>query len=140
MSCLFCSIVAGDIPCSKIYEDESVFAFLDIGPVSEGHTLVVPKVHAENLQAGSAPDAEALMAAVYRIAPSIMKAVGADGYNLGMNHGECAGQDVMHTHLHIMPRKNGVSRSFTKTHPSMEELTATAEKIRAELQNLANVT
>lgn len=136
MSCLFCSIIAGDIPCSKIYEDESVFAFLDIGPVSEGHTLVVPKVHAENLQAGSVADAEALMTAVHYIAPSIMKAVGADGYNLGMNHGECAGQDVMHTHLHIMPRKNGVSRSFTKTHPSQESLMATAEKIRLEIEKM----
>ncbi len=133
MSCLFCSIIAGEIPCCKVYEDESVIAFLDIGPVSIGHTLVVPKAHAENLEAGSLADAERLMSAVYSIAPSITKAVGADGYNLGMNHGECAGQDVMHTHLHIMPRTSGVPRSFTKTHPSKEELAATAEKIRNEI-------
>lgn len=134
MSCLFCSIIAGDIPCQKVYEDELVLAFLDIGPVSEGHSLIVPKIHAENLQAGSVADAERLMSVVYKIAPSIIAAVGADGYNLGMNHGECAGQDVMHTHLHIMPRTNGVPRSFTKVHPLKEELTATAEKIRNMLQ------
>ena len=133
MSCIFCSIVAGEIPCHKVYEDESVIAFLDIGPVSTGHALVLPKIHAENLEAGSAADAARLMSVIYSIAPSILKAVGADGYNLGMNHGECAGQDVMHTHLHIMPRTSGVPRSFTKTHPSQDELTATAEKIRKEI-------
>ena len=133
MSCIFCSIVAGEIPCHKVYEDESVIAFLDIGPVSTGHALVLPKIHAENLEAGSAADAARLMSVIYSIAPSILKAVGADGYNLGMNHGECAGQDVMHTHLHIMPRTSGVPRSFTKTHPSQDELTATAEAIRKEI-------
>ena len=131
MSCLFCSIVAGDIPCHKIYEDESTFAFLDIGPVSTGHTVIIPKTHAENLQAGSVDDAVALMKTIHFIVPAILQGVHADGYNLGMNHGECAGQDVMHTHLHIMPRKNGVPRSFTKTHPTQEELQQTAEKIRA---------
>ena len=136
MTCLFCSIVAGDIPCQKVYENDSVVAFLDIGPVSEGHTLVLPKAHAENLQAGSVADAEKLMSVIYTIAPAILKAVGADGYNLGMNHGECAGQDVMHTHLHIMPRTNGVARSFTKTHPSQDDLAATAEKIRAALKTV----
>lgn len=133
MPCIFCSIIAGDIPCNKIYENDSVLAFLDIGPVSVGHTLVLPKTHAENLEAGSIADAEHVMSVVYTIAPSILRAVGADGYNLGMNHGECAGQDVMHTHLHIMPRTNGVPRSFAKTHPSKEELAATAENIRVEL-------
>lgn len=136
MSCLFCSIIAGEIPCHKVYENESVIAFLDIGPVSTGHTLVMPKTHAENLEAGSMVDAEKLMSVIYTIAPSIMKAVGADGYNLGMNHGESAGQDVMHTHLHIMPRTSGVPRSFTKTHPSQADLAATAEAIRAELQKV----
>lgn len=133
MACLFCSIIAGDIPSNKVYEDENVFAFLDIGPVSEGHTLVVPKVHSVNLAEGTLEAAEASMRAIYTIAPAILRAVGADGYNLGMNHGECAGQDVMHTHLHIMPRKNGVARSFVKTHPSSEALAETAERIREQI-------
>jgi histidine triad (HIT) family protein len=77
--------------------------------------------------------AEASMRAIYVVAPAILRAVGADGYNLGMNHGECAGQDVMHTHLHIMPRKNGEARSFIKTKPSQEALAATAERIRMEI-------
>ena len=130
MDCLFCKIVRGEIPCEKVYEDDSVIAFLDIGPVSKGHTLVVPKQHAENLAAGSPEDAASMMRAVYILAPKIMSALGASGYNLGMNHGEVAGQDVMHTHLHIMPRYSGEPRSFTKTHPAREELVRVAELIR----------
>jgi histidine triad (HIT) family protein len=133
MQCLFCAIIAGEIPCHKVYEDEHTFAFLDIGPVSEGHTLVVPKVHAADLGSGSIEAAQQLVATVYRIAPAILKAVGADGYNLGMNHGETAGQDVMHTHMHIMPRKQGVPRAFAKTHPSQEALAVTAAAIRENL-------
>jgi len=133
MSCLFCSIISGDIPCHKIYEDESTFAFLDINPVSVGHTLIVPKAHAENLDAGSEADAVAVAKAVYKIAPAVMKAVSADGYNLGMNHGECAGQEVAHTHFHLMPRKTNTPRTWTKLHPSSESLEETAATIRAIL-------
>lgn len=133
MDCLFCSIVSGQIPCHRVYEDAHVIAFLDIGPVCEGHTLVVPKTHATNLNEGSREDAAHLMEVVHDIAPKIMRALGASGYNLGMNHGASAGQDVMHTHLHIMPRKDGQPRTFTKTHPSQDDLKAVAEKIRAAM-------
>lgn len=133
MQCLFCAIITGDIPSYKVFEDADTFAFLDIGPVSEGHTLVVPKTHAADLAAGTREDAERLMATVHRIAPAILAAVGADGYNLGMNHGISAGQDVMHTHLHIMPRASGSARTFTKTHPTPESLSVTAERIRTAL-------
>lgn len=132
MSCLFCKIIAKEIPAEIVFENDHVLAFLDIGPVSEGHALVVPKVHAENLSVGTDTDAREIMSVVHSLAPKILKAVGADGYNLGMNHGECAGQEVMHTHVHIMPRANGVPRAFTKTHPAKEEIAATAEKIRAQ--------
>lgn len=133
INCLFCKIVAGEIPAQKIYENDRVLAFLDIGPVSPGHTLVIPKAHAENLAAGSVDDACALMTAIHDLAPKITQAVGADGYNLGMNHGEAAGQDVFHTHLHIMPRQAGMARAFIKTHPSAEELTKVAELIRVKI-------
>lgn len=133
MSCLFCSIVAGDIPCYKVYEDESTLAFLDIGPVSKGHTVIIPKTHAENLQAGSEADAIAVMKALYRIAPSVLRVVGAEGYNLVMNHGVSAGQEILHTHIHCIPRSSAVPRTSIKTHPSAESLTATAQSIRALL-------
>ncbi len=133
MDCIFCKIIAGEIPCHKVFENEHVLAFLDIGPVSVGHTLFVPKKHAENLAVGSVDEAVELMKAIYLTAPAIMKAVGASGYNLGMNHGIAAGQDVFHTHLHLMPRVDGVARAFAKTHPTQEELAMVAEKIKAEL-------
>lgn len=131
--CLFCKIIAGQIPCHKIFESDRVLAFLDIGPVSTGHALVIPKQHAENLASGSADDARALMEVIYELAPKIVRGVGATGYNLGMNHGEVAGQDVMHTHLHIMPRKEGEPRAFVKQHPAQDELAKVAEQIRAAL-------
>jgi histidine triad (HIT) family protein len=132
-TCLFCRIIAREIPAGIIYENEHVLAFLDIGPVSEGHTLVIPKEHADNLSAGSAASAEAIMKAVHYLAPKIMEAVGAAGYNLGMNHGVVAGQEVMHTHVHIMPRKDGEPRSFAKTHPTPEVIAQVAEKITSLL-------
>ena len=133
MDCIFCKIIAGDIPCHKLYETDDVLAFLDIGPVSEGHTLVIPKVHVTDLGDGSREIAMQLMGVVHDIAPRIMTALGATGYNLGMNHGVDARQDVLHTHLHIMPRKHDVARAFVKTHPTQEELAVTAEKIRTRL-------
>jgi len=133
MSCIFCKIVSGEIPALKIYENEKVLAFLDINPVSKGHTLLIPKTHAQDLAAGSVDDATELMRVVHDLAPKITKALGASGYNLGMNHGIDAGQEVLHTHIHIMPRYNGDARSFVKTHPAKEELEAVAQEIRASL-------
>lgn len=131
--CLFCKIIAGKIPAHKVYENDRVLAFLDIGPVSTGHTLVIPKTHAENLAAGSVEDACALMTVIHDLAPKITQAVGGSGYNLGMNHGEAAGQDVLHTHLHIMPRQADQPRNFVKQHPAQEELGKVAEQIRTSL-------
>ena len=131
--CIFCKIVAGEIPSYKVYENDHVLAFLDIFPVSKGHTLVIPKAHAQDLAAGSVEDAVELMKTIHDLAPRLVKALGANSYNLGMNHGENAGQIVLHTHIHIMPRYDGVERTFVKTKPSQEELTVVAEEIRAKL-------
>jgi histidine triad (HIT) family protein len=128
--CLFCKIVAGEVPARKIYEDERVLAFIDIFPVSKGHTLVVPKIHSQDLAAGSLEDSVALMKAIHDLAPKIVKALGAKGYNLGMNHGTDAGQDILHTHLHIMPRYENDERKFVKTHPTPEELDAVYEQVK----------
>ncbi len=131
--CLFCKIIEGSIPSYKIYEDNNVYAFLDINPVSKGHTLIIPKVHAENLTEGSAETAAELFKTVHDLAPKILKALGATGYNIGMNHGTDAGQLVFHTHVHFMPRYAGQPRTFEKQHPSQEELAAVAEEIRKGL-------
>lgn len=131
--CLFCKIVAGEIPCHKVYENDRVLAFLDIFPVSKGHTLVIPKTHAQDLAAGTVDDALELMKVIHDLAPKITKALGASGYNLGMNHGLVAGQDVLHTHIHIMPRYDGEPRNFVKTHPTQEELEKVAAQIKKKM-------
>ncbi len=104
MDCIFCKIIAGEIPAVKIYEDESVLAFLDITPVNLGHTLVIPKQHFANLLE-LPDDLLCLLAqAVKKIAPAVMAGVSAQGFNLGLNNGSVAGQLVGHFHWHIMPR------------------------------------
>ena len=105
--CVFCKIVAGEIPAVKVYEDEEVFAFLDIGPVSEGHTLVIPKQHCEAPDECAAEVLSGVAARVGKIARAVKKATKADGYNLLCNAGRAAGQLVGHLHFHIIPRKTG---------------------------------
>ena len=131
--CLFCNIVAGDIPSHKIYEDDQTYAFLDIFPVSRGHLLILPKEHATDLGEGSEEVALQMMKTVHKIAPGVMKALGATGYNLGMNHGKDAGQEVWHTHIHFIPRYKGDKRLFEKKEVDQEVLKQLAQQIRVEM-------
>ena len=104
VACVFCRIVRGELPAVKVYEDEYVIAFLDIKPINPGHTLVVPKRHVERLEELEPDEAQALLYAAARIAPAILRAVGGEGYNILMNIGSAAGQEIPHLHLHIIPR------------------------------------
>ena len=131
--CLFCKIIAGEIPSHKVYEDDQVLAFLDIGPVSRGHTLFIPKMHATDLVSGSPEDAATLIRAAHNAIPIFLKRLGAIAHNLALNSGAEAGQIVFHTHLHFMPRYAGEERSFTKMHPTQEELAETAQVMRGEV-------
>ena len=105
--CIFCAIVAGDIPSRTVYEDDSVLAFLDANPLARGHTLVVPKDHYETI--GDMPEdtAAAVFDALYRLVPAIEDAVGADASNVGFNNGAASGQEVPHVHGHVVPRFEG---------------------------------
>ena len=105
--CIFCKIIAGDIPSYKVYENDKVLAFLDITPVNPGHTLVVSKEHYENLNDLPEELVSKIIQAIKKIAPAVVKAVGADGFNLNLNNGPAAGQIVNHVHFHIVPRKIG---------------------------------
>lgn len=100
--CVFCKIVAGQIPCTKIYEDAKTLAFLDISPVHAGHTLVILKSHVVTYDALSAADRDALGVTLQKVA----SAVGSlgDGYNIMQNNGKAAGQLVFHVHFHVIPR------------------------------------
>lgn len=101
---VFSKIIRGEIPSHKVYEDDFVIAILDIGPLSEGHTLVIPKEPAETIDQLSDDHAAAVGRVLPRIARAIMKVTGASAYNILQNNGAPAGQAVPHVHFHIIPR------------------------------------
>lgn len=101
---IFLKIISGDIPCHKIYEDAHVLAFLDIGPLSRGHTLLIPKQPAVMLHELSDETAAALGRALPRICRAVMHATGTTAYNILQNNGAIAHQAVMHVHFHIIPK------------------------------------
>ncbi len=101
---IFTKIIKGQIPCHKVYEDERVFAFLDINPISEGHTLIVPKEAAETVDKLSDEAAAAVGKALPRICRAVMKATGTKAYNVLQNNGRDAHQVVPHVHFHVIPR------------------------------------
>ena len=102
--CIFCKIVKGEIPSNKVYEDEKVLAFLDIGPVNKGHALVIPKEHYVNIYDIPENLLKNVIAAVKKVSKAVKKGVNADGINLNMSNDPSAGQVVMHSHIHIIPR------------------------------------
>jgi histidine triad (HIT) family protein len=104
-NCIFCKIIAGQIPCYKVFENPSVLAFLDISPVSEGHTLVMPKAHCGRLDQCSLEILTAVGEVLGPIAKAITAATNAPAYNVLCNNGTEAGQVVKHLHFHIVPRR-----------------------------------
>ena len=105
MDCLFCKIIAGDIPSTKVYEDEMVFAFRDINPQAPTHILVIPKVHLSGVNDVTAENS-AVVAHIFEVIPQIAKAEGlANGYRVVSNCGADAGQTVQHLHFHILGGK-----------------------------------
>lgn len=101
---IFSKIIRGEIPSHKVYEDDKVFAFLDIGPLSKGHTLVIPKEAVPTLDRLSDESAAAIGRVLPRICRAVMKATGASDFNVLQNNGKSAHQVVMHVHFHIIPR------------------------------------
>ena len=130
--CIFCKIAAGEIPAFKIYEDDLCVATLDIGPASEGHTLIIPKKHYRDLTEMD----EALLGSLFTVAKKIgtrqMARLGADGFNVVQNNGTAAGQTVMHFHMHVIPRYlNGPQMvTWEPEDPGMEALQAVYEKLK----------
>jgi len=129
--CIFCKIVAGEIPADKIYEDDQVVAFLDIRPVSRGHALVVPKIHTADILSTNEAMLAAAMARVKKIAEGVVAATGAAGFNLGVNNGAAAGQVVFHLHFHIIPR---FSNDGLKPWPNAESEPASRAEMAAEIK------
>ncbi len=104
MSCIFCRIVAGEIPGEVVARDAGGVAFLDVQPLADGHTLVVPRAHVPTIEALEPDAADALFRLVRRLADPVRRAVDAAGTTIGVNNGEASGQTVPHVHVHIVPR------------------------------------
>ena len=138
MSCIFCRIVDGDLPSRTVYETDETLAFLDANPLVEGHTLVIPTSHHETVDELPPETAGAVFETVSAVTPRVEAAVDADGTTIAVNNGVAAGQEVPHTHVHIVPRFDGdgngpIHRLFS-TRPSLSdaELDEVAAAIRGD--------
>lgn len=134
-NCIFCKIVSGEIPSAKVYEDEHVYAFLDISQVTKGHTLVVPKIHKETIFDLSSDMAGPLFESVKKVADALKASLSPSGLNLLNNNGETAGQTVFHYHIHLIPRyslDDGFHPVFKESSGS-HDLQAAAAEIRAHM-------
>ncbi|HEQ1257584.1 TPA: HIT family protein [Streptococcus pyogenes] len=137
-NCIFCSIIQGDTPSSKVYEDEQVLAFLDISQTTKGHTLVIPKQHVRNLLEMTAETASHLFARIPKITRAIQSATGATAMNIINNNEALAGQTVFHAHVHLVPRYNeedGISIQYTTHEPDFPVLEKLARQINQEVSS-----
>ncbi len=136
--CIFCKIVKGEIPCFKVYEDDRVLAFMDINPISEGHTLIIPRKHAQDLWEIPEEDLAAIHLASRKIGQAMQKALGPAGVAVLQLNGRGVNQVVMHYHLHLMPRASGRPELpvtvWEKKEGDMTAIRMTAEKISGALK------
>jgi histidine triad (HIT) family protein len=107
MECIFCKIIAGDIPSYTVYEDEKVIAFFDILPISPGHTIIVPKTHVADVEDLTNEDMCAMALAVKKIGNAVITGLGVKGYSVFLDNKSAANQHVPHVHFHLVPRKEG---------------------------------
>ncbi len=106
-ACIFCKIISGEIPCHKVYEDAHALSFLDIKPHAKGHTVVIPRIHAETSFDLSDTDMQHLILSMQNTMKRIQAILSPDGFNVGWNHNPTGGQVVPHLHVHIFPRYEG---------------------------------
>jgi len=131
--CIFCKIVAGEIPSTRVYEDDDILAFMDIGPVIKGHTLVIPKAHFDPITDTPADVLQKVIAVVQKVARAQVAGLGADGINVTQANGRVAGQVVPHVHFHVIPRFEGDGHRWNwaaKAYDSPEETASFASRIR----------
>jgi histidine triad (HIT) family protein len=107
MTCIFCRIVAGEVPAEIVAREPEVTAFLDVQPLADGHVLVVPRAHVPRVEDLKPSAADALFRAVVRLAGPVREALAAAGTTIGVNNGEATGQTIPHVHVHIVPRWEG---------------------------------
>jgi len=134
--CIFCKIIAGKLPSTKVYEDADTVAFMDIGPVVKGHTLVVPKTHCDPITNAPADVLQKTILVVQKIARAQFKGLGAAAVNVTQANGALAGQIVPHLHFHVIPRFeiDGQARNWLPgKYDSPDEMNAFADRIRKAL-------
>ncbi len=135
-NCIFCKILAGEIPSAKVYESDTCVAFLDIAPVNQGHVLVLPKGHYPTLMDIPVELGGNLMDALSRVGRAVMEATGADGLNLMQNNHEAAGQMVHHVHFHLIPRhsEDGLKLWPQSSYDNPDEMNRLTEAISGLLK------
>lgn len=138
MNDVFCKIIHGDIPSSKVYEDDDVLAILDVSQVTRGHTLVMPKKHYTNMLDCPSDILHKVMDVAQRIGQAETLVLGASGINILTNAGEAAGQSVLHFHVHVIPRYAGEQSGFQiemkENDTSKMNLPALADQIASKLK------
>ena len=128
--CIFCKIIAGELPADKVYENDEFIAFQALFQVSKGHTLIVPKEHSQDVLDMNSELGKGLLELIQKIGTSTMNALGASGFNTGINTKVSAGQAVFHTHIHIIPRyDNDEMVSWPEHKTTAEDRTIFAQKI-----------
>ena len=131
-NCIFCKIVRGEAPAAKVYEDEHTLALMDIFPVTDGHTLVITKDHAENLFEASSEALQGVAATAKRVAHALKDTLAPDGLMVFQLNGAAAGQTVFHYHMHLMPRADGEPLALHTRVPGDPQRLATLAKALAE--------
>lgn len=129
--CVFCQIVDGELPAHIVYEDEKTVAFLDSKPVSEGHTLVVPKKHVETIF--DAGEMNYMWSSIVRVAKAVLEALDPEGVNIDQNNGEAAGQEVPHMHFHVTPRYTGEEIELEYDRKELERGEEIADEIGSQI-------
>ena len=136
--CVFCSIIQGHLPIAEVYQDVNYLVLMDRYPINKGHTLVIPKIHYDNLLLMPFAEVGRLYSLVAIIAESVVSAVKGDGFNVGQNNGIAANQIIPHVHVHIIPRFKYDSPDGkwpNRRVGSFEELLEIAQKIRATINS-----
>ena len=131
--CIFCKIIRGEIPSFKLYEDDLTYAFMDINPLNDGHALVIPKYHVENIYATPDEWFQPTMSTVRRIATAVNKVVQPEGINLLQANGPGAKQSVFHIHMHVIPHyaDDGAGMNWGMKPGDMGAIDEPAERIAA---------
>jgi histidine triad (HIT) family protein len=131
--CIFCKIIAGDIPAARVVEDDDALAFMDIGPVAEGHVLLIPKAHVATADEMTAEQASRVLGHLPALVRAVRDVTGCEGVNILQNNGAVAHQVVMHVHFHVIPRTSGDAFDFNW--PAGKYPPGKAEQLAEDLRN-----